>query len=222
MCWRSYFSVHLDAIPKACRLSRVLGLYRVRTGEQQSLRSQLRALSALTGEAPPLDFTVLPADPLELFTTWLQHAVATGVAEPHAMTLSTVGEDRMSGQHPVVALTFWWLPLVRSVRLRGPVIEASREESLADLRARSAAAQQDVDPDDWALWRVQPTRVEFWQGAQDRRHNRIVYVAEGHHWQLNTEMLGNRLRGSTNVIHAACHAFCRRGCPYGAIYPTTL
>ena len=214
------------------------------------MRSQLRALPALTGDAPPTDFAALPAEPLELFTTWLQHAVATDVAEPHAMTLSTVGDGapdarvlvlkdvdtrgwafastkssskgQQLAQQPDGALTFWWQPLVRSVRLRGPVIEASREESLADLRARSAAAQQDVDPDDWALWRVQPTRVEFWQGAQDRRHNRIVYVAEGHHWQLNTEMLGNRLRGSTNVIHAACHAFCRRGCPYGAIYPTTL
>lgn len=177
------------------------------------MRSRLRALPALTGDAPPLDFAALPADPLELFTTWFQYAVATGVKEPHAMTLATVGDDgvpdvrvlvlkdadirgwafastkssikgQQLAQQPHAALTFWWQPLVRSVRLRGPVVEASREESLADLRARSAAAQQDVDPDDWRLWRVQPTRVEFWQGARDRRHKRIVYVADGEQWNL--------------------------------------
>lgn len=177
------------------------------------MRSQLRGLPALTGNAPRIDFAALPADPLDLFTTWLQHAVAADVAEPHAMTLSTVDSDGMPDarvlvlkdvntrgwafastkssikgqqidQQPYAALTFWWQPLVRSVRLRGPVVEASREESLADLRARSAAAQQDVDSEDWAVWRLQPTRVEFWQGAQDRRHTRLVYVADGEQWQL--------------------------------------
>ncbi|GAA4474785.1 pyridoxal 5'-phosphate synthase [Enteractinococcus fodinae] len=186
------------------------------------MRSQLRTLPALTGDAPPIDFAALPADPLDLFTTWLQHAVAAGVEEPHAMTLSTVGDKGMVdarvlvlkdvdtrgwafastkssikgqqlAQHPYAALTFWWQPLVRSVRLRGPVIESSREENLADLRARSAAAQRDVNPDDWAVWRLQPTRVEFWQGAQDRRHTRIVYAANGDQWHMATENIGERV-----------------------------
>lgn len=177
------------------------------------MRSQLRALPSLTGVEPAIDLAALPADPVDLFQSWFQHALEVGVAEPHAMTLSTVDDQGMpdarvlvlkdvdSGgwafastkssikgqqleQQPYAALTFWWQPLVRSVRLRGRVVEAPRDESLTDLRARSAAAQQDVDPDDWAVWMLQPTRVEFWQGAQDRRHTRIVYVADGEKWHL--------------------------------------
>lgn len=62
--------------------------------------------------------------------------------------------------------------------------EASRAESLADLQARSAAAQRDTDPEEWSVWRVVPDRVEFWQGSQDRRHHRIVYTADGTRWRL--------------------------------------
>ncbi|WP_303621134.1 pyridoxine 5'-phosphate oxidase C-terminal domain-containing protein, partial [Microbacterium paraoxydans] len=37
---------------------------------------------------------------------------------------------------------------------------------------------------DWVLWRVVPTRVEFWQGASDRNHTRIVYRRVDGRWQL--------------------------------------
>jgi pyridoxamine 5'-phosphate oxidase len=179
----------------------------------EDMRSYLRALPALTGNAPELTTAALPADPIEYFKNWLQQAVVADVAEPHAMTLATLDaqgvpdartlvlkdldergwafastKSSTKGQqlqhHPYAALMFWWQPLVRSVRLRGPVEEASRAESLADLRARSAAAQQDVEPDDWAVWRVVPDQVEFWQGSQDRRHTRIIYVKKGDHWRL--------------------------------------
>lgn len=50
----------------------------------------LRALPSLTGDAPTLAFDGLPDDPVVLFDTWIRHAAASGVAEPHAMTLSTV------------------------------------------------------------------------------------------------------------------------------------
>ncbi|MEW1976658.1 MULTISPECIES: pyridoxine 5'-phosphate oxidase C-terminal domain-containing protein [Microbacterium] len=32
------------------------------------------------------------------------------------------------------------------------------------------------------LWRLIPTRVEFWCGAVDRRHTWIVYFREGENW----------------------------------------
>lgn len=179
----------------------------------QSTKSMLRALPSLTGSAPPLGLTGLPEDPVELFLEWLAAAQHREVAEPHAMTLSTVDASGMpdarvlvlkdvdasgwafastrtsakGGQLsacPSAALTFWWQPLVRSVRVRGAVIEASREESLADLRARSASAQNGVDPDDWTLWRVLPSRVEFWQGSPDRQHTRVVYVRDHDGWRI--------------------------------------
>jgi len=177
------------------------------------MRSHLRALPALAGTAPTFDRESLPSDPVTLFLQWFVHAEHSGVAEPHAMTLSTVDEHgapdarilllkdvdesgwafastRSSAKglqiaaHPQAALTFWWQPLARSVRIRGPVVEASREESLADLYARSAAAQNDVDPDDWTVWRVVPTRVEFWQGSEDRHHIRVAFMRSGDAWRV--------------------------------------
>lgn len=61
-----------------------------------SLRTVLRGLPVLVGAAPEFDPAQAPDDPVELFVEWLLHAVDSGVAEPHAMTLSTVhaGGDR--------------------------------------------------------------------------------------------------------------------------------
>lgn len=177
--------------------------------------ARLRAIPALTGKAPELNLAGLPGDPATLFYTWLDTAIEHGVSEPHATTLATVDGDgvpdartllvkdvddrgwavagpassRKGSQlsaRPAAALNFWWQPIVRAVRVRGTVLEASRSDSEADLAARGAAARADAAPDDWTLWRVQPTRVEFWQGSPDRRHIRIVYERNDTSWTLTT------------------------------------
>lgn len=177
----------------------------------EPLGAWLRVQPTLTGAAPAFDAGAAPEDPVTLFREWLRAAAGAGVAEPHAMTLATVDADgipdartlilkdvgaegwafagttssrkgRQLAVHPAAALTFWWQPVLRAVRVRGPVAEASRADSLADLAARSPAAREDVDPDEWALWRVVPTRVEFWQGSIDRRHLRLVYEREDGRW----------------------------------------
>lgn len=136
---------------------------------------------------------------------------ADGVSEPHTATLATVAADgapdartlilkgvdaagwafastRSSrkgvqlAHAPVAALNFWWQPQVRAVRVRGRVEEASAEESAADLAARSPAAQEGIAPGDWVRWRIIPARIEFWQGARDRRHTRVVYEPADDGW----------------------------------------
>lgn len=178
----------------------------------ETLGGWLRAQPSLTGTPPPLDPGSLPADPVELFVDWIRFAIAAGVAEPHAATLATVDAEGVPdartlilkdvGQRgwafaghrrsrkgeqlaaqPAAALSFWWQPIVRAVRVRGPVREASGEESGADFDARSAAAREGIAREDWVLWRIVPTRVEFWQGSPDRRHQRIVYVAADSAWK---------------------------------------
>jgi len=166
-------------------------------------RTLLRALPSLAGAPPALDLDALPETPTDLFLAWLDEAIRAGVPEPHAMTLATVSDDGPDGRvlllkdvdargwafaserssakgdqlaaRPAAALTFWWQPLVRSVRVKGPVVEAPVGESLADLRARPLEAQQRTSPEDWTLWRVAATHVEFWQGSPDRRHVRVHY-----------------------------------------------
>lgn len=160
---------------------------------------------------PRLDLVGLPAEPVGLFLAWLDEAIAAGVPEPRAMTLSTVDGSGLpdsrvlilkdvseqgwafastatsrKGQQlaasPVAALGFWWQPIMRAVRVRGEVVEAPRAQAEADLAARSPGARSAVTPGDWRLWRVRPTRVEHWQGSPDRRHTRIVDVRDGDGW----------------------------------------
>lgn len=180
-------------------------------GMADSVRSMLRAIPSLTGTAPQLNTNTLPDDPATLFLKWFAEALSVGVPEPHAMTLSTVDSEgtpdartlilkdlnesgwafastassRKASQlaaQPAAALSFWWQPAARAVRVQGGVREASREESIADLRSRSPQAQSDVAEDDWTLFYVQPARVEFWQGSPNRRHTRIIYTANNSRW----------------------------------------
>ena len=181
----------------------------------------LRAQPSLTGTPPLLDLNSLPHDPIEMFDEWLRAAVHAGVPEPHAAALVTLDADgvpdartliikevseqgwafagprssRKGSQlaaHPVAALNFWWQPVVRAVRVRGIVREATAADSDADLAARSASAREDVAPGDWVLWRIEPTRVEFWQGSPDRRHTRIVFLSGGGAWDRTHDSAGPR------------------------------
>lgn len=184
---------------------------RVTLDSYSSVSSWLRAQPSLTGNAPLLDTSSLPEEPVPLFLAWLMQAIELSVAEPLAATLATVDAEGMPdartlilkdvddrgwafagprssrkgdqlAEHPAAALSFWWQPIVRAVRVRGRVVEASPDESAADLAARSAAARDGIAPGEWVLSRIVPSRVEFWQGETDRRHSRIVYEAGSSGW----------------------------------------
>jgi len=192
----------------------------------RSLNDWLRGRHALTGTAPEWDLDVLPDDPSALFAEWLRAASDAGVAEPHTVTLATVDADGIPDARtlilkriddrgwafastrssrkgaqlaaaPAAALNFWWQPQVRAVRVRGRVEEATAEESAADLAARSASAQADIADGDWVLWRIVPTRIEFWQGSRDRRHTRVIYEAAGAEWSRTT--IGGAVGGLSGI-----------------------
>lgn len=55
-----------------------------------STRQWLRGLDVFAGPLREFDPEQAPADPVPLFLSWLSEAVADGVRDPHAMTLSTV------------------------------------------------------------------------------------------------------------------------------------
>ncbi|MBD3940487.1 pyridoxal 5'-phosphate synthase [Microbacterium sp. NEAU-LLC] len=210
-----------------------------------TLRERLRVEASIVGEAPPFDPSAAPDDPQTLFRDWLDAALAAGIPEPHAVTLSTVdadgrpdarvlvlkdvtdegafeiatGSESAKGAqlhaNPNVALTFYWSPLARSVRIRGVAAAASAEESAADFRARNPAAKAialagrqsapltdlverdrliaenlatlEADPGrvspGWALWRIRPISVEFWQGESTRNHVRLQYIRTDDGWR---------------------------------------
>lgn len=169
----------------------------------------LRDQPSLTGTPPPLDLSDLPADPHDLFDAWIRAAADADIAEVRAATLATAdaggrpdartlilkgvsadgwefagprssAKGRQLADNPAAALNFWWQPVMRAVRVRGTVHEATPEESAADFVGRPASA--DAAPSDWVLWRLIPDRIEFWQGSADRLHTRIVYTRDGDDW----------------------------------------
>ncbi|MEU1486706.1 pyridoxal 5'-phosphate synthase [Streptomyces sp. NPDC005752] len=136
---------------------------------QNDFRDLLRAQRVWDVPLPGFDPSGAPAAPLTLFHTWFAEAVAAGQTEPHTMTLATAdpggrpdvrtlmlhdadehgwhfathttsAKGRQLAARPDAALGFYWPAQGRQVRVRGTAVAASRQESRADLRARSTGA----------------------------------------------------------------------------------
>lgn len=151
-------------------------------------------------------------DPLALFAEWLQGAVEAGIREPNAMTVSTAtpagrpsarvillkGVDARGFSfftnyrsrkgdeleaNPFAALTFWWGPLERQVRVEGAVTRLPATESDAYFASRPlgsrlgawVSAQSSVIPSRTVLEErlaelertyaeQEPARPEHWGG----------------------------------------------------------
>lgn len=70
---------------------------------------------------------------------------------------------------------------------------ASHQSRVVSGREELAAAYDQVEaqfegqpvpvPEEWGGYRVEPSRVEFWQGRPGRMHDRLVYLREGDSWR---------------------------------------
>jgi len=121
-------------------------------------------------EAAGLDESALPADPMVLVASWLGDAVDSGLAEPNAMVVATVGDDGVPSArlvlckelderglvfftnyrsrkareliaHPAVSLLFPWHPLGRQIRIQGYASQVEPAESDAYFATRPRGAQ---------------------------------------------------------------------------------
>jgi len=126
-----------------------------------AFRSHLRALPDFPTDLPDFDPAHAPADPVALFTLWLDEALEAGVLQPHACSLATAAgngqpsarmlilknidddgwhfatsrtsrKGRELSVNPKAALNFYWPQQGRQVRVAGPVVELSAEASAAD------------------------------------------------------------------------------------------
>ncbi|GAB3580908.1 pyridoxal 5'-phosphate synthase [Leifsonia lichenia] len=128
----------------------------------------------MVGVAPPWEPESAPDEPHALFLSWLTEAIDAELPEPHAATLSTVDEDGLPdarvlvlkdvtddggfsiataaesakgaqlARNPGCALSFYWGPLARAVRIRGIARRATAAASAADFLARHPAARAQV------------------------------------------------------------------------------
>ena len=119
---------------------------------------------------PPLDEATAPADPMLLFTRWLDDVIAAALPEPTAMVLATAsasGSPRartvllkehspagfvfytnrtsIKGQHlaarPQAGLLFPWYPIQRQVIVQGSVTVLSVSESEPYFHSRARGSQ---------------------------------------------------------------------------------
>lgn len=133
-------------------------------------RDLLASLPALTGDLPEVDPYDLPEDPVRAFEDWLAEAVAAGVPEPHAVLLATADADgapsarvvlltdvvdgtwvfatdsrtaksRELAANPRAALTFYWQPLGRQVRVSGRAHALDAAACAADFLRRSPSSR---------------------------------------------------------------------------------
>lgn len=140
-----------------------------------AVKQRLRALKSLEGPFEPVDLAALGETPQAAFLDWLEAAIAAGIAEPHAMTLSTVDaagrpdarvlilknvdergwhfaisaaspKGRQIEAEPAVALTFYWQKLGRQVRIRGRAAALDAADCGQDFLARSPEARAGMLP----------------------------------------------------------------------------
>lgn len=114
-------------------------------------------------------------------------------------------------QNPKAACTIWWPPLQRQVRIEGSVEQISQEASKVYFDARPEGSRRGAivspqsneipnrdfledglkelinsdlldKPDHWGGYILIPNNIEFWQGRENRLHDRILYRRQTDKW----------------------------------------
>lgn len=82
-------------------------------------------------------------------------------------------------------------------RPRGSQISAAiseqsvRIDSRAELESRARQLESELDggtvplPENWGGYRLNPTHIEFWQGRENRLHDRLLYEGGADGWQIS-------------------------------------
>ena len=188
----------------------------------------------------PFDLSQAGSDPFVLFKTWFDQAVKNDPHNAGVMNLATTNSHRPSSRmvllkehglqgfvfytnllsrkgreldlNPQAALTFWWPPTERQVRIEGSIEKISTEQSdvyfasrprESQLGAWASAQSSIIDspvtlneaqkkfgndpiprPCSWGGLRLIPDRFEFWQGRSSRLHDRIIFEQTDSKWEI--------------------------------------
>ena len=76
-------------------------------------------------------------------------------------------------------MSAWASPQSRAVNSR-----TTLESALANVERQFGDAEKVPVPPHWGGWRIRPQTVEFWQGRQDRMHDRLVFEHRAEEWRV--------------------------------------
>ena len=58
-------------------------------------------------------------------------------------------------------------------------------ENLFEEQKNNFNGKEIPRPDDWGGYILKPGRIEFWQGRENRLHDRIMYEKKNMRWQIH-------------------------------------
>lgn len=180
----------------------------------------------------PMTLESLDPDPMRVFEDWMKEAYKYYGDECNAMTLATSDlkghpsartvllkgtsehgfifytnylsrKGRQIDQNPRAAILFYWAVLDRQIRIEGPVIKVSDQQSdhyfesrppgsrisalaspqssritleeLQDKRKALELSGHFPRPSHWGGYEVKGEYFEFWNGQENRFHDRFIY-----------------------------------------------
>ncbi|MEO6651424.1 MAG: pyridoxamine 5'-phosphate oxidase [Ilumatobacteraceae bacterium] len=162
-------------------------------------------------ETAGLDIVDVDPDPMELWHRWHRDAFDAGVAEPNAMTVSTVdvygapdarivlvrgadeagfafytnyesAKSRQLNANPVAAATFGWLDLHRQVRVRGTVRRVSEQESDEYWASRPRSSQLGSAASPQSAVIADRSELDRLVAAQELVHEQSDVIPRPAHW----------------------------------------
>ncbi len=128
---------------------------------------------------PALNKSDVDRNPIKQFAKWYGEATASGIPETDAMTLATATKDGRPSARIVLLKDFddrGFVFFTNYESRKGKEVVESREVLEQRYAALSERYGEEVPrPPHWGGYRIQPEVIEFWQGRDNRLHDRLRF-----------------------------------------------